>query len=287
MTTKEKLTNLFRQFQVDGLVGITTQAFQQELMHHLSNHAYPQYTDPTKQRDQAIRFQWGHNHDFGLFQLNGAMGLRHIDLIAHFVDVYGLPLNFKNQNVLDIGCWTGGTSLMLAAMGAKVLAIEEVEKYVAAARFLAESFGVTDRLEFRQASICDPDLADRYSGNFQYVIYAGVLYHVTDPVLSLRVAYSCLAENRSCYLETAGLEDRGCILRYEGPSRFVDSRDRGIYRRGWNWFIPSIGTIERMALDVGFTGHNLRFGGGRVVGTLNKSVYTDMMRAGLSRGEVL
>ena len=49
------------------------------------------YKDADQQRDLSIKYTWGHNHDFGEFRLRGAMGDRHIQILAEFIDKYHLP----------------------------------------------------------------------------------------------------------------------------------------------------------------------------------------------------
>ena len=44
--------------------------------------------------------------------------------------------------MLDVGCWTGGVSLILERLGAKVTAIDEVGQYPNALNFMAEAFGL-------------------------------------------------------------------------------------------------------------------------------------------------
>jgi precorrin-6B methylase 2 len=69
------------------------------------------------------------------------MGDRHINLLANFIDLFPVSLeDFRYKYVFDIGCWTGGTTLLLAALAKKVYAIEEVKKYAEIVSFLLRSF---------------------------------------------------------------------------------------------------------------------------------------------------
>ena len=100
-----------------------------------------------QQRDLSIKFHWGHNHDFGDFKLDGRMGDRHINLLANFTTLFPVSLeDFKDKQVLDIGCWTGGTTLLLASLAKKIHAIEEVKKYAETVSFLSKSFDISDRV---------------------------------------------------------------------------------------------------------------------------------------------
>ena len=57
------------------------------------------------------------------------MGDRHLVLLARYMDDFGaFPRDLSGKRVLDIGCWSGGTSLLFSALGAEVVAVEEVRK---------------------------------------------------------------------------------------------------------------------------------------------------------------
>ena len=86
--------------------------------------------DLERQRDLSIKFHWGHNHDFGQFNVEGLMKNRHIELLEKFIDIFPVTVeSFAGKKILDIGCWTGGTSLLLSSISGHVTAVEEVKKY--------------------------------------------------------------------------------------------------------------------------------------------------------------
>ncbi len=69
------------------------------------------------------------------------MGDCHINFIADFSDDFGLELDLQGRTLLWAGAWTGGTSLLFAALGAKVTALEEVRKYAGTIHYFVEAFG--------------------------------------------------------------------------------------------------------------------------------------------------
>ena len=84
----DALRRLMRRYTTDNLVGVSPDAFQASLAARLGT-VDPQtegYLDPSRQRDLSIKFRFGHDHDFGAFQLDGQMGLRHLELLASFID---------------------------------------------------------------------------------------------------------------------------------------------------------------------------------------------------------
>jgi len=277
------LANLMSAYQVRNLKNEDPASFKNNILSFLQMRDYEGegWKSPEKQRDLSIRFHWGHNHDFGDFALVGAQGNRHLELIAMFIDKFGcLPVDLSGYTVLDVGCWTGGTSLLLAAMGAHVVAIEEVKKYVRCLTYLKRVFDVRC-LEPKDMSLYDCTSAE-FQDSFDFVLFAGVLYHVTDPILALRIIFNCLKDGGKCLLETAVISSDHPILSYQGPSLVTGNED-DLSRRGWNWFIPSPKTLNQMLLDVGYV--NVRVHepiNGRCFAVATREGHVDMLRAGLS-----
>jgi 2-polyprenyl-3-methyl-5-hydroxy-6-metoxy-1,4-benzoquinol methylase len=287
-TSAEYLRRLMALYRTDHLVNVDRVSFRRQIEAFLAwdDAASEGYLDPALQRDLSVKFHWGHNHDFGEFALAGRMRDRHVWVLSVFMDeLQALPRDLHGTRVLDIGCWTGGTSLLLAAMGAEVNAIEEVRKYVAAVRYLKHAFDIR-RLEVRHQSLYDltaPDVQDV----FDFALFAGVIYHVTDPVLALRHVFNSLRDGGVCLLETMGCSSDQTILEYHGPSTITGGTAEDRNRRGWNWFVPSASAVSRMMQDVGFT--DVALGpivNGRIFAVGRRAGHVDMLRAGLSVRDV-
>jgi len=274
--TEKYLHELMKCYTTDHLVGITPEDFKAKIDEFLALDDYEMegWQSPDKQRDKSVKFLWGHNHDFGTFRLEGAMGNRHLKLIAKFIEM-GLPKDLTGKQLLDIGVWCGGTSLLLAAMGAVVYGIEEVNKYSACAEYLARKFRAKMYMSVGSMSLYDLTDIDDYD----YVSFPGVLYHLTDPILALRIIYNSLKNGGKIFVETMVAQDKRYdekMIRYCGPSE-----------SGWNWFAPTAATLRQMMLDVGFEDV-------RVEPTDNQRAYAvgtrkshkDMLRAGLSRRDI-
>lgn len=239
LQSEQRLQRLMAQFTVDRLANRTEEAFTSGIDRFLALNDYRMegLDDPVNQRDLSIQFTWGHNHDFGPFHLQGAMEDRHIRHLAQFIEHFkALPWDLSGKKVLDIGCWTGGASLLLSAMGAEVLAIDEVKKYTDCVNYLAESFGLTS-LQAKAMSLYDlnsPEFQDR----FDYVLMAGVLYHVTDPLIALRNTFNCLVDGGSCLIESTGYQHDEAVISYQ--------------RRRWNWFDFSPVALGQILQDAGY-----------------------------------
>ena len=278
------LQRLMCNYQTKDLVNVDPLSFKRTIDEflQLQDHEMEEFRDPKKQRDLAIKFHWGHDHDFGEFLLNGRMADRHIWLLATFIDrLNAIPRSLDGLRVLDIGCWTGGTSLLLCAMGAYVVAIEEVRKYVDCLSYLKYAFGINS-LEPKNLSLYECTTS-AFQDAFDIVLFAGVLYHVTDPILALRITFNSLKDGGICLLETEAINSSKRILSYEGPTAFAGGSVKDLSRSGWNWHIPSLATLNQMMTDVGYA--DVQVGeviGKRAFAVGKRRVHTDMFRSGLS-----
>lgn len=185
-------------------------------------------------------FVWGHNHDFGHgVTRDGAMTTRHLEITSRAIRLGYLPADLSGKRVLNIGCWTGGDSLVLAGLGAYVVSLEEHKIAAAAGARLMELLGAPG--EFQSRSIFDDDEGLRQS--FDYVYCSGVIYHVTDPMLLLRICFCYLKPGGGCFIETKSTVESGddALCSYSG-----------ILERGWNWYGPNQKALGRWFVDSGY-----------------------------------
>lgn len=100
-----------------------------------------------------------------------------------------IPASLKGMSVLDIGCNGGFYSIEMKRRGADyVLGIDVDDRYLNQARFAAETLGT--EIEFRKCSVYE---LDSISGQFDYVIFMGVFYHLRYPLLGLDLAVKKVA----------------------------------------------------------------------------------------------
>jgi len=255
-SAREELQKLFCVYQTSNLQSVNKEEFSQYLLSKLEliDAQSEGYSDDEieRQRDLSIKFHWGHDHDFGEFKLKGKMGERHIDLLVNFIDFFPVAIeDFKNKSVFDIGCWTGGTTLLLAALGNKTLAIEEVKKYAEVTSYLSKSFGIDDQVSVKAISVYDCNSAEFYD-QFDIVYFPGVIYHLSDPLLALRILFNSLKIGGSIFIESAGVNSEEPICRFEGSLIYGAGEKERLSRSGWNWFLPSPTALYRMMREAGF-----------------------------------
>jgi tRNA (mo5U34)-methyltransferase len=92
-----------------------------------------------------------------------------------------IPQDLGGASVLDVGCNGGFYSIQMKQRGAgRVLGVDIDDRYLNQARFAAATLGL--EIEFEKASVYD---IDQLAGQFDYVIFMGVLYHLRYPLYAL------------------------------------------------------------------------------------------------------
>src|SRR5437868_4816372 len=92
-----------------------------------------------------------------------------------------IPRDLRGATVLDIGCNGGFYSIQMKQRGAtRVVGIDVDERYLSQARFAAETLALD--IEFEKRSVYD---VDAIAGQFDYVFFMGVFYHLRYPLFAL------------------------------------------------------------------------------------------------------
>lgn len=92
-----------------------------------------------------------------------------------------IPNDLSGASVLDIGCNGGFYSIQMKQRGAgRVLGIDVDDRYLNQGRFAAEALGLD--IEFEKRSVYEVDAIE---GQFDYVFFMGVFYHLRYPLFAL------------------------------------------------------------------------------------------------------
>jgi 2-polyprenyl-3-methyl-5-hydroxy-6-metoxy-1,4-benzoquinol methylase len=210
-------------------------------------------TSTVNQRDLSLKFHWGHNHKFDReIEVRGRMGDRHLSLWAQFKVGFELcDEYFEGKKALDIGCWTGGTTLSLAMLGASSIdAVEEVAKYRNASALLCNQI-YSLNVGFQNDNL----YSLRSVQEFDLVYFPGVIYHLSDPVLALRRLYNALAIGGEILVETMAITSDDPVARFDGNRIFHNADGESLEnlnRGGWNWFVPSQSCLCLWMQEAGF-----------------------------------
>jgi tRNA (mo5U34)-methyltransferase len=172
---------------------------------------------------------------------------------------HAIPADLSGRTVLDIGCNGGFYSLEMKRRGAeRVVGIDFDERYLAQARFAAETLGM--KIEFRQLSVYD---VARLGEKFDVVIFMGVLYHLRHPLLALDLIHEHVARDLFVFQsmqrgseETSALAgdyefwETDIFERPEFPRMsFIEKKYSG---DPTNWWIPNRACSEAMLRSAGF-----------------------------------
>ena len=92
-----------------------------------------------------------------------------------------IPEDLSGASVLDIGCNGGFHSIEFKRRGAaRVLGVDVDDRYLEQARFASQVLGL--EIEFIKRSVYD---VDSIPGQFDYVLFMGVFYHLRYPLYAL------------------------------------------------------------------------------------------------------
>jgi tRNA (mo5U34)-methyltransferase len=92
-----------------------------------------------------------------------------------------IPADLAGATVLDIGCNGGFYCIEMKKRGAaRVVGVDIDDRYLNQARFAASTLGYD--IEFQKRSVYD---VDQITGQFDYVLFLGVFYHLRYPLFAL------------------------------------------------------------------------------------------------------
>lgn len=168
-----------------------------------------------------------------------------------------IPLDLAGATVLDVGCNAGFYSLEMKKRGAaRVLGIDVDDRYLKQARFAAQTLGVD--IEFQKCSVYD---TDQIPGQFDYVLFMGVFYHLRYPLFALdklikkvrgRLVFQTMVRGSS---EVREWEDDYPIwneqIFNEASFPAMYFIEKGYSNDPTNWWIPNRAAVEAMLRSSG------------------------------------
>ena len=172
---------------------------------------------------------------------------------------YALPADLRGKTVLDIGCNAGFYSMEMKRRGAdRVLGVDYDERYLAQARFAAETEGLD--IEYRRLSVYDvASLGER----FDVVFFMGVFYHLRHPLLALDLIHEHVAGDLLIFQSLQrGSQDVAAIgqdYEFWTPHIFDDPGwprlhfiEHSYAHDPTNWWFPNRACTEAMLRSAGF-----------------------------------
>ena len=168
-----------------------------------------------------------------------------------------IPQDLKGATVLDIGCNGGFYCIQMKSRGAeRVLGIDVDDRYLRQARFAAEQLQLN--IEFEKRSVYE---VANIPGQFDFVIFMGVLYHLRYPLYALdnivkKVGKTLIfqtmvrgTETTSRYEENYHFWNKDIFRDPEFPQMFfIENRYAD---DPTNWWIPNANACEAMLRSSG------------------------------------
>lgn len=194
----------------------------------------------------SAQYGWGHTIDFGPFRKEGLLGNSYLK-IAGGLDEWGWwPVCLDGMRVADVGCFTGGLSLLMAHRGAEVVyAVDEIPEHLAQCAALARIFG---------AQAVQPILQSAFRlrenilpGSLDLILLSGVLYHMSDMLVGLHAMRELLKPGGLLLIQSSGVDD--FVHSYANFGRFCAGR----------WWQPTGLCLQDMCEFMGFKKPEVRF----------------------------
>jgi len=181
------------------------------------------------------------------------------------LDELGIPRDLSGLRALDIGAWDGPYSFELERRGAQVTALDIQDPDITVFNAVKEI--KNSSATYVRCSIYDA--LPQALGTHDLVLFAGVYYHLKNPVLSLQRIRRLLKDGGALFIEGASATDYlaqelnsslGLAkTRVDSiaeildrlPLSYFDAEHR-IYNHWSNWWFPTTRCLETLLLDSGF-----------------------------------
>lgn len=184
-------------------------------------------------------------HSFDLPDGRQIEGVCTVEGLRHRIDQYPIPQDLRGARVLDIGAWDGWYTFEMERRGADVVAVDCWNN----PRFHQMREYLNSRADYRLLDFYE--LTPETVGQFDIVLFMGVLYHLKHPLLALE---------RVCALTKDLAVVDSFILREEHrPGENVENRSvMEFYEidefggQTDNWCGPSLPCLMAMCRTAGF-----------------------------------
>lgn len=161
--------------------------------------------------------------------------------------VFALPDDLSSKRALDVGTWDGWFAFELAKRGAEVVAIDVWDN--PRFREMRKLLGLEDRVDYRLMDVYD--VSPGSLGQFDIVMFMGVLYHLKHPLLGLEKVCAVTREVacvdsfvlREPHSPNLDLEGR-LVMEFFETDEFGGQTD--------NWVAPSAACLAAMCRTAGF-----------------------------------
>jgi tRNA (mo5U34)-methyltransferase len=185
---------------------------------------------------------WYHSMEFPGGEL--IEGYTSISILKERYAEFGLPEDLRGKRTLDIGAWDGWFSFEMERRGAEVTAVDVASM----PNFLYAHRRLRSRVTYIISDVIDLD--PKEIGQFDYVLFLGVLYHVRHPLLSLE---SVCALTREVAIVDSFVIDGDERTHISSPLPFMEFYEADeLGGQLDNWFGPTTDCLISLIRAAGF-----------------------------------
>lgn len=150
--------------------------------------------------------KWWHSIDFGDGVISN--GLKNLKTINYELKEWNFPSNyFKNKDVLDIGAWDGVYSFYAEENGAK--SVTALDGFIWANKSWGSKKGFDIAKKIKKSNVKEliidietSEFNESNIGHFDCIIFAGVLYHLINPLGIIEKLSKIIKPGGSLFIET-------------------------------------------------------------------------------------
>jgi len=189
--------------------------------------------------------QTGWWHSFELPDGSLIEGVNSLDAQKQRIARFPIPADLTGKRVLDIGAWDGWFTFEMERRGAEVVAIDRWDN----PRFREMHAALGSGADYRRMNVYELDPAR--IGQFDVVLFLGVLYHLKHPLLALERV--CSVTKTFAAFESFALTDRflpGMQVERYPLLQFFERDDFG--GQFDNWFAATPKCLLGMCRTAGF-----------------------------------
>lgn len=208
-------------------------------------------------RDIGELGEWFHNIDLNGVQTAPAHFLGDYPAVKWKHIQHAFSEDLQGASVLDVGCNAGFYSIELKKRGAgRVVGVDVDERYLAQGRFAAKTLGMD--IEFVKKSVYE---VEEIQGQFDYVLFLGVFYHLRYPLLALdrvvkkvggKLIFQTMlrgSEDAREWEQNYQFWDKSIFHEEDFPRMYFIEREYS--DDPTNWFIPNRGAAEASLRSAG------------------------------------
>lgn len=193
---------------------------------------------------EADALQWFHSIDLANGVVSkGGKALAFLQMEADVVFKHGVA----GKSVLDIGAWDGAFSFAAEAWGARDVLATDHFCWGGPGWGTKAGFDLARKArgsKVRELEVDIPDLTVQRVGQFDIVLFLGVLYHLKNPLLALEQVAPLVRDVLVLDTETSLDTTSEPVMRFFPGAELNDDPT--------NWWAPNIACVEAMLRVAGF-----------------------------------